>query len=281
MSPANTILAICGCIFVGTLLFLRAAPAGLREIERTATEWVRTRLEDAFVFVDPTFWVRLAIAAVLSVPVLAGWLAGPGLAVLVSILMLAAPFIVFATRKRKRSAMLVVQLPDMLAVLSSSLRAGTSLKVSVDMAVRETPAPLSQELAVIAREQRLGLALEDALETMATRLKMEEFDLLVSAVTIARECGGNLAETLDQLARTLRAKAAMEGKIRSLTSQGKLQGWIVGALPLVLMAVLTYMQPESMHPLYHTGIGYCVLGAIALLETWGFFWIRKIVRIDV
>jgi tight adherence protein B len=131
------------------------------------------------------------------------------------------------------------------------------------------------------REQRLGLALEDALETFAARLKLEEVDLIVSAMTIARDVGGNLAEILDQLSRTLRAKAVMEGKIRALTSQGKLQGLVVGSLPVALMFALSYMQPEAMAPLFNTFLGYLVLAVIAAAETAGFFWIRKIVTIDV
>jgi tight adherence protein B len=151
----------------------------------------------------------------------------------------------------------------------------------MDIAISEIPAPLSQEMSVVIREQRLGLALEDALETMAMRLELEEIDLVVAAMTISRDVGGNLAETLDQLARTLRAKAVMEGKIRALTSQGKLQGWIVGALPLFLMFALSSMQPEAMAPLFNTLIGYLVLAVIGILELIGFLLIRKIVTIDV
>jgi tight adherence protein B len=116
---------------------------------------------------------------------------------------------------------------------------------------------------------------------MAARLKLEEIELVVAAMTIARDVGGNLAETLDQLASTLRAKATMEGKIRALTSQGKLQGLIVGMLPLFLMLVLSKMQHDAMQPLFTTVIGWLVLGVIAILEVIGFLMIRKIVTIDV
>jgi len=175
----------------------------------------------------------------------------------------------------------VLQLPDVLLMLGSSLRAGTSLQIALDIAIRETPAPLAQELGVVVREQRLGVALEDALETMATRLKLAEVELVVAAMNIARDAGGNLAETLDRLSATLRAKATMEGKIRALTSQGKLQGLIVGLLPVFLMLVLTKMQHAAMMPLYHTIVGWAVLGVVGILEFIGFMMIRKIVAIDV
>lgn len=182
---------------------------------------------------------------------------------------------------KRRRLKIVNQLPDVLLMLGSSLRAGTSLQIALDIAIRETPAPLSQELGVVVREQRLGLALEDALESMAARLKLDEVELVVAAMTIARDVGGNLAETFDRLANTLRQKATMEGKIRALTSQGKLQGLIVGSLPLFLMLVLSYMQPDAMAPLFNSLIGWLVLVVIGVLELIGFLMIKKIVTIDV
>src|SRR5579859_7923589 len=198
-------------IFGGSILFAFVARAVLVRFVRSVTGSVRGRLEEAFIFADPTPWVWVGTAALLLAPVLAWRCVGPALAVLVLVALLAGPFVGFALSKASRRAKLVLQLPDMLLMLASSLRAGTSLQVGMDLAIRETPAPLSLEMAVVVREQRLGLALEDALETLATRLKLEEVDLVVSAMTIARDIGGNLAEILDQLARTLRAKATMEG----------------------------------------------------------------------
>jgi tight adherence protein B len=200
---------------------------------------------------------------------------------LLAVLVVVLPRVVYTQIHRRRRLKIALQLPDVLLMIASSLRAGTSLQIALDLAIRETPAPLSQELGVVVREQRLGLALEEALETMARRLKMEEVDLVVTAMTIARDIGGNLAETLDRLASVLRAKAIMEGKIRSLTSQGKLQGLIVGMLPLFLMLVLSSMQHDAMHPLFHTWWGWAVLGVIGILELIGFLMIRKIVNIDV
>ena len=105
--------------------------------------------------------------------------------------------------------------------------------------------------------------------------------MFVTAVRIARELGGNLSESLERLADTLRRKLAMEDKILALTSQGKIQGWIVGLLPIFLAGVLYLMEPEAMTPLFTTTIGYVVLGAVAVLEFIGFIVIRKIVSIEV
>jgi tight adherence protein B len=267
---------------VAAILLLQVAVAGYSAYRRRFTAMARSRLEEAFVFTDPNKLFMLTIVGTVVLPPVVWLLTGNlVLPILIAVLAIALPRIALTVINRRRRLKLVLQLPDVLLMLGSSLRAGTSLQIALDLAIRETPAPLSQELGVVVREQRLGLALEDALETMATRLKLEEVELVVTAMTIARDVGGNLAETLDRLAATLRAKATMEGKIRALTSQGKLQGLIVGLLPIFLMLVLSRMQHDAMLPLFNTLIGWGVLAAIAILEVIGFFMIKKIVTIDI
>lgn len=282
MNPKVLILIIGVIALAAALMAVRAGMAGYAAYQRRFTATTRNRLEEAFLFFDANKLFRLTMLGFVGVPLVLWFVTGSKVvAVGGAILAFVLPRISLAIINKRRRAKIVAQLPDTLLMLSSSLRAGTSLQIAMDIAIRETPAPLSQELGVVVREQRLGLALEDALETMAARLKLPDIDLVVAAMTIARDVGGNLAETFDRLSATLRAKAQMEGKIRSLTSQGKLQGWVVGALPLFLMLVLSYLQPKEMTPLFTTLIGWAVLGVIAILLTVGFFWIRKIVTIDV
>jgi tight adherence protein B len=282
MSATVMTLIIGGAAFAAAFMLLHAAKAGAAAYQQRFTNHARGRLEEAFVFINPNKVFLLSIGGTVLAPLLTWFLTGnPFLAVLAAVLTVALPRISFAVINRRRRLKMVQQLPDVLLMLGSSLRAGTSLQIALDLAIRETPVPLSQELGVVVQEQRLGLALEDALESMAARLKLEEIELVVTAMTIARDVGGNLAETLDRLAHTLRAKATMEGKIRSLTSQGKLQGLIVGSLPLFLMLVLSHMQHDAMMPLFHTIIGWGVLGLIGILEIIGFMFIKKIVTIDV
>lgn len=268
--------------FTAGVLLLYTVSAAYAAYRRRFTSNARSRLEEAFLFIDPNRLFMLTLGGALLLPPLLWLITGNiVLAVFAGVLTFVLPKIAFGWINRRRRLKLVVQLPDTLLMVASSLRAGTSLQIAMDIAIRETPKPLSQEFGVVVREQRLGLALEDALESMASRLKLEEVDLVVAAMTIARDVGGNLAETLDQLSRTLRAKAIMEGKIRSLTSQGKLQGLIVGLLPVFLMLVLSHMQHDAMQPLFHSLIGWAVLGVIGILEVIGFLMIRKIVAIDV
>jgi tight adherence protein B len=282
MNGNLTMIVIGIGAFFGVITLTQLAVVGYDAYRRRFTDMARDRLEEQFVFTDPDKLFVYQLIAVVILPGLAWFLFGGWFlpAVLAGCVFL-APKLLFAVGAQRRRLKIVAQLPDMLLMLASSLRAGTSLQIALDIAIRETPAPLSQEMGVVVREQRLGLALEDALETMAARLKLDEVELVVAAMNIARDVGGNLAETLDQLARTLRAKATMEGKIRALTSQGKLQGLIVGLLPIFLLLVLSRMQHDAMQPLFTTVIGYLVLAVIAILEVIGFIFIKKIVTIDV
>jgi tight adherence protein B len=276
-------MTVIGAATVGaTLMLLRAATSGYGAYRRRFTDVARSRLEEAFVFINPERLFAVSFAAGIVIPLVLWLLTGDIVApLLLAVLVVVLPRLSYQLIHRRRRLKLVLQLPDVLLMIASSLRAGTSVQIALDIAIRETPAPLSQELGVVVREQRLGMALEEALDSMAGRLKMEEVDLVVTAMTIARDVGGNLAETLDRLASTLRAKAIMEGKIRALTSQGKLQGLIVGLLPLFLMMVLSSMEHDAMYPLFHRWWGWATLAVIGVLELIGFLMIRKIVNIDV
>ena len=239
-------------------------------------------LEDMFLFVDPRTLFRANVAAFLLLPAAAWVVTGePAVALAAGLAGAAFPRVAWIVMRRRRRLKLVAQLPDGLSMMVGSIRAGSSLVQALNMVVQECPAPLSQELSLLLREQRLGLTLDDSLRGMAHRLQMEEIDLFVSALTIAREVGGNLSETLERLASTLRAKAAMEGKISALTSQGKLQGVIVGLLPLLLGSVLYVLDPEAMLPMFTTWYGWCVMAAVFTMLLLGAFFIRKIVTIDV
>jgi tight adherence protein B len=282
MNQGLITLVIGALSLAATLLLLQAAVSGYGAYRRRFTDEARSQLEGAFVFIDPERVLLLTVFGAVVVPPVLWLLTGQILLpAVVAVLAIVLPSVAYALIHRRRRAQIVLQLPDVLLMLGSSLRAGTSLQIGLDLAIRETPAPLSQELAVVMREQRLGMALEEALDTMARRLKLEEVDLVVTALTIARDIGGNLAETLDRLAGTLRTKAMIEGKIRSLTSQGKLQGMVVGALPVGMAFVLSAMEPEAMQPLFHTWWGWAVVAVIGVLELVGFLMIRKIVNIDV
>lgn len=246
------------------------------------TETARVSMADMFVFLDPGSLFRLNLAAFVGLPVVVWLLSGsPLLALLAALAGAIAPRVVWSLLRRRRMERLVLQLPDGLTMMSGAMRAGAGLQVALELVVNEMPAPLSQEFSVLLREQRLGLPLEESLRGMSERLRQEDVNLFVSALTIAKEVGGNLSEVLERLASTLRAKATMEGKIKALTSQGKLQGIVVGSLPIFLAGILYSMEPVAMRPLFTTVYGWATMAVIAVLLLLGAVFIRKIVSIDV
>lgn len=276
-------LTLIGLMVLGAVVamfwLLRNAYRGWRE---QFTENARVSLEDMFLFVNPRALFHANVAIFMLLPLLVWLITGMLFFVVVAALAGAVfPRLAWVVMRSRRLAKLILQLPDALTMMAGSLRAGASLQQSLDMVVQESPAPISQEFSMLLREQRLGLALEDSLRGMAQRLKVEDVDLFVSAMTIAKEVGGNLSEILDRLANTLRAKAVMEGKIKALTSQGKMQGLIVAMLPIFLAGILYVMDPTSMMPLFVTWYGWAVMAGVFAMLMLGGFFIKKIVTIDV
>lgn len=286
MSDASTLL---GAQLLITLLLLamvgllvwwgRAALMGWRQ---RFTETARVSMADMFVFLDPGSLFQFNLAAFLLLPLVTWFATGnPLLALLAAVAGAVAPRLTWSVLRRRRTDRLVLQLPDGLTMMCGAMRAGAGLQAALDLVVKEMPAPLSQEFSVLLREQRLGLPLEESLRSMGERLKIEDVNLFVSALTIAKEVGGNLSEILERLASTLRAKAVMEGKIKALTSQGKLQGIVVGSLPIFLAGMLYTMEPVAMRPLFTTPYGWATMAVIGVLLLLGGVFIRKIVTIDI
>jgi tight adherence protein B len=183
--------------------------------------------------------------------------------------------------RTRRLARLRAQLPDAVMLVAGALRAGSSLPQSIAQAARELPSPAGREFDLVVREQRLGVGLDASMSGLERRAPLEEVTLFAAAVRIAQESGGNLAETLERLAETLRRKAAVEGKIDALTAQGRLQGWVMTALPVIVGAVLVVIEPQAMRPLWVTWQGWAVCAGIVALLALGLHVIRRIVDIDV
>lgn len=246
------------------------------------TARTKFQVQEFFLFVDPKklYVVNVAVMALGGLLV---WLV-TGSALLAIPLFFALALLprgLYAWLRKRRLRQFEEQLPDALMMLSGGLRAGVGLGPAIGQLVAEAPAPLGQEFALILREQRLGVTLEQSLNNLGRRVPTQTTVLVVSAIRIATETGGGLAETLERTANTIRSRLQMEGKIRALTAQGKLQAWVVGALPLVLMAILNKMEPEAMNHLWHDRVGWAKLFVIAFLEFMGVYVIRKIVAIDV
>lgn len=192
-----------------------------------------------------------------------------------------APRLSLKVYKARRVKAFSDQLVDALGTLNNALRSGFALPKALATVAEESPKPLSQEFKIVCQELRLGRDLEEAMRNMHGRVPSEDLDLLITAIGIATEVGGNLTEVFDKIAHTIRERHRIEGRIDSLTAQGKMQGLVIGLLPLFLVAAMNAIDPEMLVPLYTTWIGFGVIALICVLEVLGFFFIRKICNIEV
>lgn len=238
--------------------------------------------ESMFMFVDASKYFYIYLATLVLVPVMVFVITGNYIYILMSIILVyIAPKFIQKYLFKRRQKQLITTLPDSLIQISGSMRAGASMVIAIEAMVKETKGPISQEFSLVLREMRIGVTMDDAFENLAKRVNEDEYTLVVSAARIAKDVGGNLSETFELLADTLRRKIIMEGKIDALTSQGKLQGWVVGLLPIGMMLVLMKMEPQAMYPLLHSVVGWGFLSFILIMELLGGLMIKKIVTIDI
>ncbi len=173
------------------------------------------------------------------------------------------------------------QLLDALAFMSNGLKSGLSLLQSMDMVREELPNPISQEFALTLNHQRLGMPLEDALLGLEKRIGTEDVQIIVTSINILRQSGGNLAETFDTVANTIRERKKVSGKVKSLTAQGVAQGVIIVLMPFVLTFALWVIDPVLISRLWTTALGWALLFLMLTLQVIGSVLIRKIVKVEV
>jgi tight adherence protein B len=267
------------CLAYAVFIIGNNVMSGYKE---TFTESASANMADMFMFIDATRLFYINLLAIVIVPVLV-WLIIRDLPTAIGVFVLIAimPGYMYRSMRKKRFKRFEEQLPDGLLMLTGAMRSGASLNIALEGLVKEQPAPLSQEFELFMREQRIGTDFDKSLTNMEKRVPIQDFAMVTSALRINREIGGNLAEILESLADTLRRKQQMEGKIDSLTAQGKLQGIVMTGLPVLLGVLLYFMEPESMEKLWTTTVGYIVLGIIIIMEFMGYVMIRKITSIDV
>ena len=173
------------------------------------------------------------------------------------------------------------QLPDVLQLIASSLRAGLSLPQALDAVVREDSQPGAGEFSRALAEARIGASLEDALDTVAARMDSVDLRWTVMTIRIQREVGGNLAEVLSQTMATMRERASLRRQVRALSAEGRLSGYVMIALPLALAAWLFLTDRSYLHPLWTTSLGVLMVIAAVVLFVVGVIWMRAAVKVEV
>lgn len=183
--------------------------------------------------------------------------------------------------ENKRLEKFELQLLEGLNSMANSLKAGFSFQQALDQLVKETEPPISQEFGLILKENKLGVSLEQAMVNVTYRVPSEDLDLVVSSVVLTRELGGNLSNIFERLANTIRERMKLKGKVKALTSQGKMQGWVVGLMPIVLGVLISFINPQMMNAFLDSIVGWFLIGLIIIFELIGAFFIKKIVTIDI
>ncbi|HKJ63987.1 MAG TPA: type II secretion system F family protein [Desulfopila sp.] len=281
---AELIIAAMASVSAGIIswIVLKQVHEKIAYYKDVFSEITTSKFSELFLFVDVSRYFYVYLGVIVILPLILFELTGDiSVALLGFAVLLFSPYVILKILIKKRLKKFERQLPDALIMVAGSLRAGASLSIALDGLIRESPPPLSQEFSLLVRERKLGVELDTALENMERRIELEDLSMFLSAIRISREVGGDLAATLEALADTLRRKLTMEGKIESLTAQGKLQGIVMSGLPFFLILVLLKLEPAAMGLMFTTKLGWVFILMIVCLQTLGFLAIRKITNIDV
>jgi tight adherence protein B len=184
-------------------------------------------------------------------------------------------------RQSKRLKDFNDQLGDAINLLANGLRSGYSLLQAMDAVAREMPPPMSEEFQRVVREIGLGVSNERAMNNMLRRIPSDDLDLMITAVNVQHEVGGNLAEILETISHTIRERIRIKGEIRVLTAQGMISGYVISFLPLGLGLILYAMNPVYIGRMFQQPCGWAMIAVGTISTTVGFIAIRKIVNIEV
>ncbi len=191
------------------------------------------------------------------------------------------PNFILNSKIKNRIKYLNRQLGDAISLISNSLKAGYSFFQAVDIVAKEMTGPISEEFFTMQKEMNLGINTEKALENMINRVKSDDLELMVTAVLIQRQIGGNLAEVLDNISTTIRDRVKIKGDIKTLTAQGRMSGLVISLLPPILLLIIYIINPEHINLLFSEPVGLAMLGVSVVMELIGIFFINKIVKIEV
>lgn len=286
--PTLFAISLSGLAYV----LMQAVSAGAEAYSGTYSEYTAREFEDIFLFIPPrriaeAGWACAAAsfaAAFLltgSLTSLRGSVIGAICGLVAGALGLQAPRALLALLRRRRLRRFNGQLVDTLLSMSNALKAGFSITQAFETIVRDGENPIAQEFDVFLQQTRVGVSFSEALQNLENRVASEDLSLMITAIETARRTGGHLTEIFEKIAATIRERMRIENRIRTLTAQGRLQGIIVGLMPVVIGAAMLVVSPGIMLPFLHSAVGTAVMGVVAVLVLTGAYIIRKIVNIDV
>lgn len=278
------VIGVCGFLAVA-LITIVVSPHFVGAANQYRDDFkshANTTLGEMFIFIDPEKLFIINIIILIVSFILTYFLTDAWPIALITSLVLAySPRFLYNKLRNRRQNKFLFEFPDALHSLATMMQSGANLNMALETLVSETGGAISEEFGLFMRELRLGINFNDALDNLYERMPVPEMRLVVSGMKISREIGGSLAEVLARMSETIRRKIEMEGKIDSLTAQGRAQGWVMGLLPLLLGYVISKIEPVAMARLFTDPIGWGVCVFFIVFMAIGVYFIRKIVNIDV
>jgi tight adherence protein B len=281
MLAGIVLLLVTGSVFFFSLVIFTVLAKAYEQYQERYVAKSMNDLSDMFLFIDPRQMLVLNVASMCLLGILSYIIFNPILCIGSTIFGFFLPMLMVKHYRKRRIKKFNVQLVDALQAMANAFKAGLTFPQAIEHVSREAQAPLSQEFGLFVKEVKLGVPLEEGLVNMAKRVGSDDLELVVVSTNIARQLGGNMAEMFETISTVIRERFRLEGKIDALTSQGKLQGWIVAAMPAVLGMVLNSMRPDLMEPMMNHLFGYILVTVIAIMEVLGVLIIRRIVNIDI
>jgi tight adherence protein B len=203
------------------------------------------------------------------------------LSLLIGLLLGGTPIFYVLAKRKKRFGQFEQGLPEAIDLMVSALRAGHSLVSALGLVANESPDPIGPEFKICFDEQNYGLDLRTAMDNLVARVPLQDLRIIVTAILIQRSSGGNLAEVLDKAAYLVRERFRLRRQVQTHTAQGRLTGWILTFLPVVLGIALYLVNPDTMSLLWHRDLGIKLLYSAGVMTLVGALVIRKIVNMEV
>ncbi len=281
MLAGITGLLLAGAVFFLGLVVMSVLGKAYEQYQERYIVKSMNDLSDMFLFIDPRQMLVLNIASMVILGTFSYLVINPLVGIGAFIFGFFLPMMMVKHYKKQRVVKFNTQLVDSLQAMSNALKAGLTFQQAMEQIAKDSFPPLQQEFGLFIKELKLGVPPDEGLLNMAKRVGSDDLDLVATATNIARQLGGNMAEMYETLANTIRERFRLEGKIDALTAQGKMQGWVVSAMPLVLGLVLNYMRPDLMQPMLDHIFGYILVFAVVVMEVMGILIIRRITNIDI
>ena len=228
----------------------------------------------SFVLYSLAFSGGLGLAAVFASGAFSMVWAGAGVGIWL-------PFLWLRRKRNKRLDKFQKALPDAVDLMARALRAGHSIQQAIELIAEQSPAPLCDEFEEVHSHQKFGIPFREALLLMSDRVSSKDLSFVVTAILVQKETGGDLIQILERTTEVIRDRGRVEGEIQTYTAQGRLTGWILSALPVVMLAIISVASPSYPTVLFHDPLGQKLLMGGAVMITIGALLIRKIVAVEV